>query len=210
MSRRTTRIAEAYAFVLHSMPWRETSLIVKAFSREHGVVTLVAKGAKRPYSGLRSVLMVFQPLSLSWSGAAEIKTLTQAEVVSITPMPGSVLMSGWYMNELLLKLLAIEDAHPVLFDAYAQALSQLAELGHLARGRATAAVLRQFEWVLLREIGYGLSGPMPDFADSTQATQLKTILQEQILEHVPGSALLSRQVLLSLRRLSNPPEPHDL
>jgi DNA repair protein RecO (recombination protein O) len=149
-------------------------------------------------------------LSLSWSGAAEIKTLTQAEVVSIIPMPGSVLMSGWYMNELLLKLLAIEDAHPILFDAYAQALSQLAELGHLARGRATAVVLRQFEWVLLREIGYGLSGPMPDFADSSQAAQLKTMLQEQILEHVPGSALLSRQVLLSLRRLSSPPEPHDL
>ncbi len=210
MSRRTTRIAEASAFVLHSVPWRETSLIVKAFSREHGIVTLVAKGAKRPYSGLRSVLMVFQPLSVSWSGAAEIKTLTQAEVVSIIPMPGSVLMSGWYMNELLLKLLAIEDAHPILFDAYAQALSQLAELGHLARGRATAAVLRQFEWVLLREIGYGLSGPMPDFADSSQAAQLKTMLQEQILEHVPGSALLSRQVLLSLRRLSSPPEPHDL
>jgi DNA repair protein RecO (recombination protein O) len=210
MSRRTTRITEASAFVLHSMPWRETSLIVKAFSREHGIVTLVAKGAKRPYSGLRSVLMVFQPLSLSWSGAAEIKTLTQAEVVSIMPMPGSVLMSGWYMNELLLKLLAIEDAHPILFDAYAQALSRLAELGHSARGRATAAVLRQFEWVLLREIGYGLSGAMPDFTDSTQAAQLKTMLQEQILEHVSGSALSSRQVLLSLRRLSSPPEPHDL
>lgn len=150
MSRRTTRITDASAFVLHSTPWRETSLILKAFSREHGIVTLVAKGAKRPYSGLRSVLMVFQPLSLSWSGAAEVKTLTQAEVVSIIPMPGSVLMSGWYMNELLIKLLALEDPHPVLFDAYAQAISQLAELGHLARGRATAAVLRQFDWVSCR------------------------------------------------------------
>ena len=110
----------------------------------------------------------------------------------------------------MLKLLAIEDAHPTSFDAYAQALSQLAELGHLARGRATAPVLRQFEWVLLREIGYGLLGPMPDFADSSQAAQLKTMLQDLILEHVPGSALSSRQVLLSLRRLTNPPEPHDL
>jgi DNA repair protein RecO (recombination protein O) len=126
MSRRTTRIVEAPAFVLHSTPWRETSLIVKAFTRDHGIVTLVAKGAKRPYSGLRSVLMVFQPLTLSWSGATEVKTLTQAEVVSITPMPGSVMMSGWYMNELLLKLLAIEDAHPRLFDAYSQALLHLA------------------------------------------------------------------------------------
>lgn len=210
MSRRTTRITDASAFVLHSTSWRETSLIVKAFSREHGIVTLVAKGAKRPYSGLRSVLMVFQPLSLSWSGAAEVKTLTQAEVVSIIPMPGSVLMSGWYMNELLIKLLAIEDPHPVLFDAYAQAISQLAELGHLARGRATAAVLRQFEWVLLREIGYGLSGPTPDFTDASQAAALKVLLQEQILAQVPGSALASRQVLLGLRRLSSPPEPHDL
>lgn len=210
MSRRTTRVVETPAYVLHSTPWRETSLIVKAFTREHGMVTLVAKGAKRPYSGLRSVLMVFQPLSLSWSGVAEVKTLTQAEVVSIMPMAGSVLMSGWYMNELLLKLLAIEDAHPALFDAYKQALFQLAELGLLARGRETASVLRQFEWVLLREIGYGLSGPVPNFSDASQASHLKALLQEQLLAQVPGAALASRQVLLSLRRLSNPPEPHDL
>lgn len=210
MSRRTTRVGETPAFVLHSTPWRETSLILKAFSKQHGTVTLVAKGAKRPYSGLRAVLMVFQPLLLSWTGAGEVKTLTQAEVVSITPMPGGALMSGWYMNELLLKLLASEDAHPKLFDAYALALENLARLRQSARGRETASVLRRFEWVLLREIGYGLSGPEPDFADLSQGPQLKELLQEQLLAHVPGAALASRQVLMGLRRLASPPAPHDL
>jgi|AntAceMinimDraft_6_1070360.scaffolds.fasta_scaffold12791_2 DNA repair protein RecO (recombination protein O) len=210
MSRRTTRVIETPAFVLHSTPWRETSLILKAFTKEHGIVTMVAKGAKRPYSGLRAALMVFQPLLLSWSGAGEVKTLTQAEVASINPMPGPVLMSGWYMNELLLKLLASEDAHQNLFDAYAQALSHLASLKPSARGREAATVLRRFEWILLREIGYGLSGPEPDFADQSQGPQLKELLQEKILAQVPGSALSSRQVLMSLYRLASPPAPHDL
>ncbi|MFO7746831.1 MAG: DNA repair protein RecO [Orrella sp.] len=210
MTRRTNRVNETPAFVLHSTPWRETSLILKAFSKQYGMVTLVAKGAKRPYSGLRAVLSVFQPLLLSWSGASEVKTLTQAEVDSVTPMPGAALMSGWYMNELLLKLLASEDAHPVLFNAYAQALKDLAKLGFSARTREAAVVLRRFEWVLLREIGYGLSGPEPDFADHSQGPQLRELLQEQLLAHVPGSTLASRQVLMGLRRLASPPAPHDL
>jgi len=210
MTRRANRVNETPAFVLHSTPWRETSLILKAFSKQHGMVTLVAKGAKRPYSGLRAVLSVFQPLLLSWSGATEVKTLTQAEVDSVTPMPGAALMSGWYMNELLLKLLASEDAHPALFNAYAQALKDLAKLGFSARTREAAVVLRRFEWVLLREIGYGLSGPEPDFADHSQGPQLRELLQEQLLAHLPGSALASRQVLMGLRRLASPPTPHDL
>ncbi len=210
MSRRTSRVIEAPAFVLHSTPWRETSLILKAFTKEHGVVTMVAKGAKRPYSGLRAALMVFQPLLLSWSGTGEVKTLIQAEVASINPMPGSVLMSGWYMNELLLKLLASEDAHQNLFDAYAQALDALASLDSSARGREAATVLRRFEWTLLREIGYGLTGPEPDFADPSQGPQLKELLQEKILAQIPGAALSSRQVLMSLYRLASPPAPHDL
>ena len=210
MSRRTTRVIEAPAFVLQSTPWRETSLILKAFTKDHGIVTMVAKGAKRPYSGLRAALMVFQPLLLSWSGSGEVKTLIQAEVASINVMPGSVLMSGWYMNELLLKLLASEDAHQNLFNAYAQALGELASLDSSARGREAAIVLRRFEWTLLREIGYGLSGPEPDFADQSQGPQLKELLQEKILAQIPGSALSSRQVLLSLYRLASPPAPHDL
>jgi|GEM_PF-131550 len=199
MSKRVPRVTDAPAFVLQSTAWRETSLIVKVFAHHHGVVTLVAKGAKRPYSGLRAVLMPFQPLMLSWTGAAEVKTLTHAEVVRVRPLAGSVLMSCWYMNELLLRLLAAEDPHPGLYLAYEQAIDALAD--GRASGQTTAAVLREFEWRMLQETGYGLEGPAPDFADRAQGGDLKEQLQQRLLEHVPGGRLNSREVMLSLRRL---------
>jgi DNA repair protein RecO (recombination protein O) len=192
MSKLATRALDAPAFVLHSTAWRENSLIVKAFSQEVGVVTLVAKGAKRPYSGLRSVLLPFQPLLLSWSGRLEVKTLTRAEAAAIMPMPGSAMMSCWYMNELLLKLLAPEDPHPGLFDAYARALSSLAV------GEMPGPVLRRFEWVLLRETGYGMEGPEPDFS----LAQCKQMLQQRLFALLPGAELVSRQVMQSLKRYS--------
>jgi DNA repair protein RecO (recombination protein O) len=195
MSKRVARVTDAAGFVLQSTAWRETSLIVKAFARDHGVVTLVAKGAKRPYSGLRAVLMPFQPLMLSWTGSAEVKTLTHAEVVRVKPMPGAGLMSCWYMNELLLRLLAIEDPHPGLYLAYAEALDALAQ------GHGAARVLRQFEWRLLHETGYGLEGPMPDFQQREPAVDFKEQLQQRLLEHVPGGRLNSREVMLGLRRV---------
>jgi DNA repair protein RecO (recombination protein O) len=194
MTNRRSRVTEAPAFVLHCTPWRETSLVARVFARDYGIVTVVAKGAKRPYSGLRSVLMAFQPLLLSWSGMAETKTLIQAEVASIHRMPGPALMSCWYMNELLLKLLPAEDPHPVLFDAYAQALGQLVE------GCVPAATLRQFEWCLLRETGYGVDGPMPDAWDGTTGSDLKGLFRDRLLAQIPGGRLVSRQVLLSLVR----------
>lgn len=203
MSKRVPRVTDAPAFVLQSTAWRETSLIVKVFAHHHGVVTLVAKGAKRPYSGLRAVLMPFQPLMLSWTGAAEVKTLTHAEVVRVRPLAGSVLMSCWYMNELLLRLLAAEDPHPGLYLAYEQAIDALADgkTNGQGSGQTTAAVLREFEWRMLQETGYGLEGPAPDFADRAQGGDLKEQFQQRLLEHVPGGRLNSREVMLSLRRL---------
>ena len=79
MSRRVLRVLDAPGYVLHTAAWRETSLIVQVFSRDHGWISMVAKGAKRPHSLLRPALSVFQPLLLSWTGAGEIKTLTRAE-----------------------------------------------------------------------------------------------------------------------------------
>ena len=99
---------------------------------------MVAKGAKRPYSVLRPVLSAFQPLLLSWTGNGEVKTLTRAEIMGIRPLGGTALMSAWYMNELLLRLLPREDAHPLLYDAYDMALQQLS--GGTAR-RARCAAL---------------------------------------------------------------------
>lgn len=195
MSKRATRVTDAAGFVLQNTPWRETSLIVKVFTRDHGILTLVAKGAKRPYSGLRAVLMPFQSLMLSWTGSAEVKTLTHAEVVSVRPMPGSVLMSCWYMNELLLRLLAVEDPHPGLYLAYSEALDDLAQ------GNGAAVVLRQFEWRMLHETGYGFEGPMPDFTERESGMDMREQLQQRLLEHVPGGRLNSREVMLGLRRL---------
>jgi DNA repair protein RecO (recombination protein O) len=138
-------------FVLHTYAYRETSLIVEAFTEHYGRVALVARGAKRPRSELRGVLQAFQPLLLGWSGQQELKTLVKAEWQGGLPLPGgSALMCGFYLNELLLKLLPREDPHPVLYLEYAFALRDL------VAGREQAQVLRRFEVRLLAEVGYAL------------------------------------------------------
>src|SRR5882672_12398089 len=114
------------AYVLHTYPYRETSLIVESFVAPFGRVAMVARGAKRPRSELRGLLNAFQPLLLSWAGAAELKTLIRAEWRGGMPLPGgSALLCGFYLNELVLKLLAREDPHPALFYEYAAALRAL-------------------------------------------------------------------------------------
>jgi DNA repair protein RecO (recombination protein O) len=146
------RIAEQPAFVLHSYPYRETSLIIDVFSRDHGRLALVAKGAKRPHSALRGVLQTFQPLAMSWSGKSEMRTLTGAEWVGgMLPLTGDALLCGFYVNELLVKFLAREDPHPQLFHHYVVTLTRL------AHDEPPVQVLRSFERVLLRETGYAMA-----------------------------------------------------
>jgi DNA repair protein RecO (recombination protein O) len=193
MSRRAQRVQDAAAYLLHAAPWRETSLIIQTFSRSYGNVALVAKGAKRPHSVLRPVLSAFQPLSLSWSGAGEVKTLVRAECAGIRPYKGRALMSAWYMNELLLRLLPREDAHPVLYDAYDEALEQL------AYHQSAASALRRFEWMLLRETGYGLDETAPDFDDPQLEPALRQSLRTR-LDELLGRPLLTRKVLMELQR----------
>ena len=150
--RGASRVAGESGFILHSYPYSETSLLIEAFTRDHGRVPLIAKGAKRPRSSWRGVLLAFQPLSLSWSGSGDVKTLSAAEWQPGLPLlEGGALACGFYLNELLLKLIAREDPHPGLFDGYRQALDGL------AGGADQAACLRRFELRLLRELGYGLS-----------------------------------------------------
>ncbi len=145
------RVDQQASFVLHSHPWRETSLIVEVFSRDYGRVAMVAKGARRPMSALRGVLMAFQPLLVDWSGGGEVKTLVRAEWQGGQPLlTGRALLCGYYLNELLVKLSAREDPHPELFDAYSEALRQL------AAGTPLSVLLRRFELALLRELGYGV------------------------------------------------------
>jgi DNA repair protein RecO (recombination protein O) len=167
------RVDHQPGFLLHSYPYSETSLILDVFSRDHGRIPLLARGARRPRSALRGVLIGFQPLELAWFGGGEVKTLAKAEWQGGMPLlTGRCLLLGYYLNELLLKLLQREDAHPGLFEAYAAALSAL------ARGAADAPELRRFEKTLLREIGYGLSlekdaGGVPVVSDRCYTYQVE-------------------------------------
>jgi DNA repair protein RecO (recombination protein O) len=149
------------AYVLHSHDWSESSLILELFTRDHGRVVAVAKGAKRPYSQLRPVLMPFQRLHVGFgvkrSDEAEVWLLRQAEWAGGPAWPGgAALLPGFYLNELLMRLLARHDPHPGLFDAYAQTLQALADPALLQ------AALRAFEMVLLRQLGH-----LPDLSRMT-------------------------------------------
>jgi DNA repair protein RecO (recombination protein O) len=144
------RISDEPAFVLHRYDWSESSLILEVFTRHHGRVALVAKGAKRPSSNFRPVLLPLQPLHVAFGGEAEIRTLKSAEWTGGQVMPtGDALLSGYYLNELLLRLLARDDPHPQLFDAYSAAVLVLGS----EHGEAIEPALRAFELLLLREIG---------------------------------------------------------
>ncbi len=142
------------AYVIHRYDWSESSLILEVFTRNLGRIALVAKGVKRPSSSFRPVLLPLQPLQLSFSGDAEIRTLKGADWVGGHVMPGGdALLSGYYLNELLLRLLARDDPHPALFDAYASAVQVLALGEGTTRQGTSSAALRTFELLLLREIG---------------------------------------------------------
>ena len=146
------------AFVLHTYAYRETSLIVETFTRLHGRVVMVAKGAKRPHGTLRGVLNPFQGLAIVWFGKNEMKTLKSVEQEQILPqLSGAALLSAFYLNELLLKLVAREDPHEHLFNAYAATIASLAMLRTTTgSAREIAPILRQFEVTLLQELGYAL------------------------------------------------------
>lgn len=145
----TRRITDEPAFVLHRYDWSESSLILEVLTRAHGRVALVAKGAKRPSSNFRPVLLPLQPIRVAFGGDGEVRTLKGAEWAGGLVMPtGDALLAGYYLNELLLRLLARDDPHPALFDAYSAAVSVLAG----AQG-ALQPALRAFELLLLREIG---------------------------------------------------------
>jgi DNA repair protein RecO (recombination protein O) len=145
------RVEAAPAWLLHSYPYKETSLVIEVFERERGRVALVARGARRPASALRGVLMAFQPLQLSWFGSGELRTLHAAEWQGGVPqLTGLPLICGFYLNELMLKLMAREDPHPELFDVYTWAIRALS----VTQGEVEP-ILRRFELALLQQLGYG-------------------------------------------------------
>src|SRR5690606_11559065 len=136
-------------YVLHTYAYKETSLIVEALTRRYGRVALIAKGARRPRSALRGLLLSFHRLRLSWAGASELGTLTAVEWSGgAVALARGVLVCGFYGSELGLRRPARDDPHGALCDAYDEAL------GRLAAGEAQGPVLRRFEKRLLAELGY--------------------------------------------------------
>ncbi|MEH6581920.1 MAG: DNA repair protein RecO [Halioglobus sp.] len=140
------------AFVLHSRHYRDSSLLLEVLTAEYGRISLVAKGARRSVRGRSSgaILQPFTPLLLSFSGKSEMKTLVGSEVAGEVPaLRGERLYSGIYLNELLMRLMHRNDAHPGLFIAYGDAVASLGDSG------ALGDILRRFEFNLLDELGYG-------------------------------------------------------
>lgn len=156
----TRRFADEPAFVLHRYDWSESSLVLEVFTRHHGRIALVAKGVKRPTSQYRPVLLPLQPLQITWTGDAEVRTLKAAHWSGGHVMPtGEALIAGGYLNELLMRLLARDDPHPGLFEHFTTAVQLLSE-----RPEAQAVVVRAFELLLLRTVGL-----LPDLATEGQA-----------------------------------------
>jgi len=147
------RIEQQPAFVLHGRAYRETSLLLECFTRDHGRVGLIARGVRKEKSRLsRALLQPLTPVSLAWSGTGELATLTAVEARADPLLfVGEPLLCGLYLNELVLRLTVRQDAHAELFAAYTQTLVRLAS------GEAPAWTLRRFERDLLEHLGYGLN-----------------------------------------------------
>jgi DNA repair protein RecO (recombination protein O) len=144
-------------FILHTYPFKETSLVVEMFSRDFGRIAAVAKGARRPLSAMRGMLQSFQQLAGTWSGKNELKTLHCLEwMTGLTLLKGDALMCGFYMNELLLRLLPRDDAHTQLFEYYAQTVQILSSLEHETSSGQLAEIMRRFELKMLQELGYAV------------------------------------------------------
>ncbi|HEV2702551.1 MAG TPA: DNA repair protein RecO [Steroidobacteraceae bacterium] len=151
MKARRTLLARAY--ILHALPYRDTSRILEVFTREQGRVSVFARGVRGPKARLASLLQPFQPLLISFSARAEAAQLMSAESDAGGPqhsLPPAALLSGFYLNELLLKLTTRHDPNVSLFDAYQRTLQAL------AAGGPQEPALRSFELHLLQEVGYGV------------------------------------------------------
>ncbi|HLF23372.1 MAG TPA: DNA repair protein RecO, partial [Burkholderiales bacterium] len=145
------RVQQQYAFILHQRDFSETSLLLEIFSRRHGRVGLIAKGARRPGARNRGVLKPFQQLLVGWSGRGELMVLTGAETDGAnSEVVGNWLYCAFYLNELVLRLLHRHDPHEGLYDRYRAAIEGLCQ------ARRPEAILRIFEKHLMRELGYGL------------------------------------------------------
>lgn len=173
-------------YILHNRPYRETSLLVDVFSRQYGRVALVARGARRRQSGQAALIQPFRRLSIAWSARGELGTLTSIES-ELDPgqrssdktiyMVGTALLAGLYVNELVMRLLHRDEAHPHLFDEYSDVIYKLVDT------EAREPALRLFEACLLESIGYGL---ILDHDIGTDEPIIPDRLYEYVSEHGPA------------------------
>ncbi|MGL4767548.1 MAG: DNA repair protein RecO [Formosimonas sp.] len=225
LKRAVPKVLHEPAYILHSQPYRDTSLLLDVFTRHYGRVSVLAKGARRPYTQWRaSSFQTFQTLSMSFTHKSEVKTLLDAEWVGGIPMlQGAALISGYYMNEWLRRGLARDDVHEGLFDAYQHSLADLS-LSPLAEH---AAVLRAFELKFLTELGFAVPlqgefeptqcysiGGAPQVLGQTlidmqnqhfhapqTAQEAKMLLRYWLQQHVGDKPLYTRNLLLDLQGL---------
>ena len=142
-------------YVLHTRPWRETSLLVDVLSADYGRIACIAKGAKRAHSNLRGILEPFSPLDIGFTGKAGIKNLITAQWTQAPrPLPPAHSMAGWYLSELCLRSLGEDDPHPAVYTAYGAAIAKLIDADELAdNSKYVQSVLRVFEQQLLAALG---------------------------------------------------------
>lgn len=190
-------------FVLHRRDYRNTSLLIELFTADEGRLACVAKGAKsapRGRSALAALLQPFQPLWLSWVGRGEVKTLTRAEAAAPSiALVAERLYCGFYLNELLTRLIDREDPHEALFVFYQQALADLAS-------EPLDAVLRRFELRLLEELGYAL-----DLRSDRQGKPIEPVhdyryTSDQGLNPVPGLSVSLNDPVAALHTGARMPE----
>ncbi|WP_024302339.1 DNA repair protein RecO [Pseudogulbenkiania sp. MAI-1] len=190
------RIDRQPAYVLHAQPYRETSLLLDVLTRDHGRITLVARGARRPRSDLRGVLLPFQPLRLAWFGKNEVRTLHTADWQGGVPqLAGLPLVCGFYLNELLIKLTARDDPHPEAFAVYAEAVRGLAAGGSLS------SVLRRFELGLVRALGYAPPFDVDAAGRSVEPDAAYLCGPEQVPQRWHGEPVQATQQVIEGRAL---------
>ena len=153
------RILLQPAYVLHQRPYRNTSALLELFTPEHGRVGVVARGVRGAKPRWRGLMQPFQPLLVSWNLRGELGTLTEAEAQGVAlTLPPQFIASGFYLNEVLLRLLHRHEAQLELFGCYDVALRRMAGLESAASEskRQLEILLRRFEISLLHHLGYGL------------------------------------------------------
>lgn len=182
------RVEQTAAYVLHSRPYRETSLLVDLFSLEHGRVRAVARGARRAGSRRRHQLQPFQPLQVSWQGRHELRNLVASEPVAVTPPPqGKALLCALYVNELLQRLLEPHDPMPRLYLYYTYLLSALQQSAEIE------GALRTFERQLLEDLGYGI-----DFASVSPGGGYRYDPEQGLVRALSAQADYAGDILLAI------------